>query len=283
MNIGIIGLGLIGGSFAKSIKKYTPHKVYGYDVNNETLTRAKRDGSIDDILLLNKMEDIDLAIVALHPVNTIKVSNKILQTMKKGSTLIDICGVKEEIIKEIKEEAKKKEVDYIGTHPMAGRELWGYEAAIDDLFKGASFIIVKDEDTNINKIEMLEELAEKMLFKECVITTAKEHDKIIAFTSQLAHVVSNAYVKSPSLLEEKGFSAGSFLDLTRVAKLNEYMWSELFIMNKEPLLFEINNIISELNKYKEALENNDINYMEELLREGRILKEKSNDNYSKKC
>jgi len=148
--------------------------------------------------------------------------------------------------------------------------------------KGASFIITKTENTNNNKVEMLKSLAGNMLFKESVITTPKEHDKIIAFTSQLAHVVSNAYVKSPSLLEEKGFSAGSFLDLTRVAKLNEHMWSELFIMNKEPLLFEVDNIIKELIKYKQALEQNDINYMEKLLKEGRILKEKSNEEHSKK-
>lgn len=283
MDIAVVGLGLIGASFAKGIKQHTNNKVYGFDINNETLTKAKRDGTIDDIVLMNNLSDFDMVIVALYPVNTIEVCTDALKTMKKGSTLVDLCGIKGSIVDKIEPLALKAEVDYIGTHPMAGRELWGYDAAVNDLFKGASFIITKTENTNMEKVEMLKSLAEEMLFKESVITTPKEHDKIIAFTSQLAHVVSNAYVKSPSLLEEKGFSAGSFLDLTRVAKLNEYMWSELFVMNKEPLLFEVDNIIKELEKYREALENDDIHYMEELLKEGRILKEKSNLAHSKKC
>ncbi|WP_290770613.1 prephenate dehydrogenase [Anaerofustis sp.] len=282
MNIAVIGLGLIGASFAKGIKKNTNHNVYGFDINNETLVKAKRDSTIDDIILLDNMENIDIAVVALHPINTIEVSIDILKTMRKGSTLIDLCGVKERIVSAIEPEALKRGVDYIGAHPMAGRELWGYDAAIDDLFKGASFIITKTAKTNEEKILLIKELVKGMQFKECVITTPKEHDKIIAFTSQLAHVVSNAYVKSPSVLEERGFSAGSFLDLTRVAKLNEYMWSELFIMNKDALLFEIDNILNKINEYKTALEKDDINQMQELLREGRILKEKSNENHSKK-
>jgi len=136
MNIAVVGLGLIGASFAKSIKKNTSHKVYGFDINNETITKAKRDCTIDDIVLLNNMSEMDLVIVALHPVNTIEVCFEVLKTMKKNSTLIDISGVKQSIIEKVEPEAIKNNIDYIGTHPMAGRELWGYDAAIDDLFKG---------------------------------------------------------------------------------------------------------------------------------------------------
>lgn len=275
MNIAVIGLGLIGASFAKGLKKYTTNKVYGYDIDEETLAKAKRDATIDDIVLIDDLSDIDMAIIALHPRKTIEMSLKIMETMKEHSTLVDLCGVKEKIVSKIEPNALKKNIDYIGAHPMAGRELWGYDAAIEDLFKGASFIITKTENTNNEKLEMLKQLAKTLKFRQSVVTTAKEHDKIIAFTSQLAHVVSNAYVKSPSILEERGFSAGSFLDLTRVAKLNEHMWSELFIMNKDALLFEVNNILVKIEEYKKALEDEDIYKLEQLLKEGRELKEKS--------
>ncbi|MCO8192861.1 MULTISPECIES: prephenate dehydrogenase/arogenate dehydrogenase family protein [Anaerofustis] len=283
MNIAVVGLGLIGASFAKAIKKYTTNKVFGYDIDSETLVKAKRDGAIDDIILIDDMKEMDMVVIALHPVNTINLAFKVMETMKEHSTLMDLCGVKEQIVNKIEPEAIKRNIDYVGAHPMAGRELWGYDAAVSDLFKGASFIVTVTENTNKDKINIIKQLVKQMKFKECVLSTPREHDKIIAFTSQLAHVVSNAYVKSPSILEEKGFSAGSFLDLTRVAKLNEYMWSELFIMNKDALLFEVENIIEKLEEYKEALESEDMDKMEQLLREGRILKEKSNEYHIKKC
>ena len=283
MNIAVVGLGLIGASFAKAVKKYTTNKVFGYDIDSETLVKAKRDGAIDDIILIDDMKEMDMVVIALHPVNTINLAFKVMETMKENSTLMDLCGVKEQIVNKIEPEAIKRNIDYVGAHPMAGRELWGYDAAVSDLFKGASFIVTVTENTNKDKINIIKQLVKQMKFKECVLSTPREHDKIIAFTSQLAHVVSNAYVKSPSILEEKGFSAGSFLDLTRVAKLNEYMWSELFIMNKDALLFEVENIIEKLEEYKEALESEDMDKMEQLLREGRILKEKSNEYHIKKC
>ncbi len=287
MNIAVIGLGLIGASFAKAVKKYTTNKVFGYDIDAETLVKAKRDGAIDDILLIDDASEMDMVVIALHPVKTIELAFKAMETMKENSTLMDLCGVKEQIVNKIEPEALKRNIDYIGAHPMAGRELWGYDAAVPDLFKGSSFIVTVTENTNKDKVNIIKQFAKQIKCMECVLSTPKEHDKIIAFTSQLAHVVSNAYVKSPSILEERGFSAGSFLDLTRVAKLNEHMWSELFIMNKDALLFEVENIIDKLNEYKDALENEDIERMEQLLREGRILKEKSNErhieNKIKKC
>ena len=276
MNIAVLGLGLMGGSFAKALKKYTEHRVFGFDINNEYVIKAKRENAIDDFVLLETMDEIDLAVLALHPLATVDTALKVIPAMKKGSTLIDICGIKSEIVKRIEPCALENEIDYIGCHPMAGRELWGFDASNADLFKGASFIIAKTENTSEEKIKMLEQLTRKMLFRQTVITTPEEHDKIIAYTSQLAHVVSNAFVKSPSLLEEKGFSAGSFLDLTRVAYLNEDMWTELFIMNRDPLLKEVECIIDEMIKYRDALEAGDSESMRKLLREGRELKEESN-------
>lgn len=158
---------------------------------------------------------------------------------------------------------------------MAGREFSGYDYALDHLFDRASMIITPTEQTSAQAVKDVASLAEIMHFKKVVISSPERHDQIIAFTSQLAHVVSNAYIKSPSSQYYDGFSAGSFLDLTRVAKLNENMWTDLFMMNKEPLLFEIDTIIDHLCEYRDALRKNDNDSLRQLLKDGRELKEKS--------
>ena len=156
---------------------------------------------------------------------------------------------------------------------MAGREFSGFEYSLDDLFDNASFIMTPTENTPQEEINLIEDLARSIHFKKVVKTTPEEHDRIIAFTSQLAHVVSNAYIKSPTHRQQLGFSAGSFQDLTRVAKLNEDMWTPLFIMNKEPLCFEIDYIMARLAEYRDAIANEDHDRLRQLLRDGRILKE----------
>ena len=153
---------------------------------------------------------------------------------------------------------------------MAGREFSGYEYSLDTLFDKASFIATPDESVSHQQLHLLESLINEIGFKKFVISTPFEHDKIIAFTSQLAHVVSSAYIKSPSLSVQNGFSAGSFQDLTRVAKLNENMWTELFLLNKDPLIFEIQTIIDNLENYKNALKSQDSDELKKFLREGRI-------------
>ena len=158
MNIAVVGLGLIGASFAKAIKKYTTNKVFGYDIDSETLVKAKRDGAIDDIILIDDMKEMDMVVIALHPVNTINLAFKVMETMKEHSTLMDLCGVKEQIVNKIEPEAIKRNIDYVGAHPMAGRELWGYDAAVSDLFKGASFIVTVTENTNKDKINIIKQL-----------------------------------------------------------------------------------------------------------------------------
>lgn len=273
MKISVIGLGLIGGSICKTIKKNTDYEVYGLDINDEVVKMALKD--IDGVATDEKIKSSDIVFVCLHPTKTIEYIVNNADLFSKNTIVCDVCGVKKDIITLVEPVLMERGVTFIGTHPMAGREHSGYEYSLDNLFEKAYFIITPTHFTPNEKLETVKNLAQKMDFKQVVVSTPKEHDEIIAYTSQLAHVVSNAYVKSPSLLKEKGFSAGSFLDLTRVAKLNENMWTDLFLRNKEFLLFEVKNIIEKLKQYETALEEENSEMLTDLLKEGRILKEKS--------
>ena len=271
MIITVVGLGLIGGSLAKTIKKHTDHTVYGVDIDKETVNMAVSQGAID-----SETDDLglaDITIVALYPVATIDYIKENASRFKKGSIVIDTCGIKKAITDGVREVLAENDVTFIGVHPMAGREFSGFAYALDNLFDNASFIITPTEYVSETKLNFLTDFAYAIGFKKVVTATPEEHDEIIAFTSQLAHVVSNGYIKSPTHLKQLGFSAGSFQDLTRVAKLNEDMWTPLFLMNKEPLCFEINNLIDRLTEYRDAIQNDDADTLRQLLRDGRILKE----------
>ncbi|NLZ47064.1 MAG: prephenate dehydrogenase/arogenate dehydrogenase family protein, partial [Clostridiales bacterium] len=196
---------------------------------------------------------------------------------KKGGVVVDTCGVKRAIVYDCEEVLNKNGVQFIGGHPMAGREFSGFEYSVDNLFERASFIITETSKTPTQLVATVGNLAYEIGFRKVVVSTPEEHDRVVAFTSQLAHIVSNAYVKSPSLTKHSEFSAGSFKDLTRVAKLNEEMWTSLFMLNKEPLIEEISHIISSLDEYKKALEDNDRDMLKQLLKNGRELKELSNN------
>ncbi len=273
MIVSVIGLGLIGGSFCKAVKEKTSHKCLGFDINEKVLERALSLGAIDGIA--NNLTEADLTIICLYPEAAVSFMLENAGKFKKGSLVMDACGIKSEIVKKAHPALLKEGVFFIGAHPMAGKEFSGFEYSSGGLFENASFIITPDKDIPEEKIELAKEFAAELGFKRTVVSTPEEHDAIIAYTSQLAHVVSNAYIKSPTLSRELGFSAGSFKDLTRVAKLNEDMWTSLFMLNKKPLLFELDTIIENLKKYKDALEKEDYEKLKELLREGRILKENS--------
>lgn len=261
----VVGLGLIGGSFCKAIKKNTNAEIFGIDINNEVMQKAISDGTI-----LKSDEQIigqaDLIIVALYPTQTIEFIKNNAEHFKKGSILMDICGVKRAITEPIEEMLLKKGVHFIPTHPMAGREFSGYDYSIAELFEGASFIITPTKSTEKSVVEAISDLAKKIGFSKIVISTPEQHDKIIAFTSQLAHIVSNAYIKSPTNELQNGFSAGSYLDLTRVAKLNEKMWSELFLYNKDNVVDEIENVIKNLNECKKAIQDGNEQELMKILR-----------------
>lgn len=273
MIITAVGIGLIGGSMCKAIKKHTNHTVYGVDINKETIEMAISQNAID-----RETDDLSLAditIVSLYPTDAIDYIIENASRFKEGSIVIDTCGIKKEIVDRVSPVLEKQGVTFIGTHPMAGREFSGFEYSLDNLFDEASFIITPSGSVPQAKLNLLEDLAYAIHFKKVVFASPEEHDQIIAFTSQLAHVVSNAYIKSPTHQKQLGFSAGSFQDLTRVAKLNEVMWTPLFMLNKEPLCFEIDYIIEKLTEYRDALQNSDSERLKELLKEGRILKEET--------
>ncbi len=275
MNIAVVGLGLIGGSFCKALKKNTFHRILGIDTNKETINKALECGAIDEEITPEQLGEANLTIICLYPEAIVEFVKKNAEYFKRGGIVIDSCGVKEYIVNECTPILDKNGVIFVGTHPMAGREFSGFEYSTDDLYNGASFIITPSENTPQIAVDLLQTLASNVGFGKAVVSTPQKHDEVIAYTSQLAHVVSNAYVKSPAMLNFDGFSAGSFQDLTRVAKLNEYMWSELFMCNKEALLKEINCILNSITEYRDAIERGDLETLISILRDGRELKEKS--------
>lgn len=279
MNIAVVGLGLIGGSICKALKANTFHHIMGIDSDKETVKKALETGAIDEEISVEKLCEANLTVIALYPMAIVKFVKENADKFKKGSIVMDICGVKGYIVNYCTPILEEKGVIFIGTHPMAGTEHSGFDYSSAELFNKASFIVTPTEKTPQIAVDLVSTLGACMNFGQVVIATPEQHDRNIAYTSQLAHVVSNAYVKSPSLLKADGFSAGSFLDLTRVAYLNEEMWSGLFMCNKDALLFEVNNIIRSLTEYRDAMENDDIDTLRSLLRDGRIQKEKSMEFY----
>lgn len=275
MKIGIVGLGLIGGSLAKSIKKNTSNSCYGLDINKGSVAGAIAQEAIDGEFTADHLDSFDVVIVSLHPQQTIDFIIENKDRFKKGGIVMDTCGVKGAIVDAVEKPLADLGVNFIGCHPMAGREFSGFAYSVDNLFENASFIMTPTDNTPMRVVKEISSLAYDIGFARVVVSNTEEHDHVIAFTSQLAHVVSSSYVKSPSLLKQSGFSAGSFKDLTRVAKLNEDMWTSLFLMNKEPLVEEIDCIIARLKEYRDAIANNNAEVLHDLLRDGRELKELS--------
>lgn len=277
MKICIAGLGLIGGSLAKAIKKNTHEGCFGLDIDRATIAGALEQEAIDGEMTARELSSCDLVIVGLHPKQTIKFITENADNFKKGGIVIDTCGVKGEIVRAVEDVCIENGVNFLGCHPMAGREFSGFAYSVDNLFEKASFIMTPTERTPDWVVKAVSEFAYNIGFAKTVVSDTEEHDSVIAFTSQLAHVVSSAYVKSPSLLKQSGFSAGSFKDLTRVAKLNEDMWTELFLMNRVHLASEIEHIIDRLTEYRDAISGGEAQRLHDLLKDGRELKELSNN------
>lgn len=269
----IAGLGLIGGSMAKAIRQYTDYRILGYDISQKVLSDALFMGVIDEIAEESDIASADIVLVGLYPVATVQYILRNLPRMKKDTIVIDLCGIKGYVCAQIVPQAQKYGVQFIGGHPMSGREFSGFEYAQADLFVDASMILVPNESTEESLLGAMKTFFYTLGFGRVVCTTAEQHDRMIAFTSQLAHVVSSAYIKSPEALSHRGYSAGSYKDLTRVARLNENMWTELFLNNKEPLVCEIDEIIGHLQEYRDAIAQGDAARLHSLLRDGRERKE----------
>lgn len=278
MKILIVGLGLIGGSLAKALSAYTDAQVVGMDKDDKTLALALDEHSIAYIAGEPDLADADVTILALTPKNIIQFVKENHDKMNKDGLVIDVCGVKRDIMACFRDYFFVDGPQYIGMHPMAGRELFGYEHALVNLFQGASLVMTKDPDLAYDlDWGLLEEYVYALGFRKLVPSTPQTHDQIIAYTSQLAHVVSSAYIKSPTMLREEGYSAGSFRDLTRVARLDEKMWTDLFLRNADFLVDEIDEIMKHLMEYRAVLYDRDAEKLEILLKDGRVKKEWSND------
>ena len=279
MNIAIIGLGLIGGSYAKATKARTLHTVYGFDLDQEVMMFARMTGAMDKALTDELLEECDLVITALRTGAAIQWTREHAKILGKAKcVLVHICGVKRAVVGEMAALAAEHGYKYIGGHPMAGKEQGGFVNATDSLFDGASMILTPDANTDLPTLEMLKNYFTDIGFAHLTFSNPDEHDRIIAYTSQLAHIVSGAYVKSPTAQKRRGFSAGSFRDLTRVARLDEKMWTELMLDNREYLAEELRILIDNLTPYLEALENNDAEKLCECLKEGRIAKASAGGN-----
>ncbi len=272
MKIGIVGLGLIGGSLAKSIKSRTAHLVFGTDTDEETMILARLSGAIDGPLTDANLGDCDLLLVAVRPGAAVAWVEAHAPLIGKKAAVVDLCGVKRQVWAALAPLAQAYGFAYIGGHPMAGRERGGFVNASADLFQGAAMILTPDERTGIALLEELKNFFLDIGFAGLTFTDPEEHDRIIAYTSQLAHITSSAYVKSPEAARRRGFSAGSYRDMTRVALLDEEMWTELFLADADFLIQQLEILIGNLNDYLAALKAGDGNKLQALLKEGREKK-----------
>ncbi len=273
MTIGIVGLGLIGGSLAKAYKFSEKVTVLGTDKNQFTTQIAVMSDFIDGNLD-GRLGECDFVFIAVNAKATVEFVNEHAGEFAKDSIVIDCCGVKTSVCAPCFEIAEKYGFHFVGGHPMAGTQFSGIKYSKPDMFKGQNMVLVPKRDADVALLQKVKDVLTIAGFGSVSVTTAEKHDEIIAFTSQLAHVVSNAYVKSPNAKVHKGFSAGSYKDLTRVAWLNEDMWANLFLDNAENVSFEIRHIIDELEKYDKAIKDNDFDTLKSLLREGREAKER---------
>lgn len=274
MDISVVGLGLIGGSLARTIKLHTEHRVYGVDLNAATMDQAALLGAIDGVADDAVIARSDLILVALYPGAIVDWITSHAHLFKPGCLVIDCGGVKQVICKAIEPLVKDAAWRFIGGHPMAGREFSGFKYTRDDLFDHASMILTPYADADPALLQQARNFFLDIGFRRVQFTTPETHDEMIAYTSQLAHIVSSAYVKCPLADKHRGFSAGSFADMTRVARLNEDMWTELFFDNRDALLPEVEGLVERLTAYRDALRNEDHEAMKALLKEGREIKER---------
>lgn len=271
MNIGIVGLGLIGGSMAKAIKEFTSHTVWGRDRDPKTQAKALAEGVLDGVLDEKSLGQCQILLLALYPRATIDFLSAHAGNIGKNTWVVDLCGVKEAVCQAVAPLASRHGFYFVGGHPMAGRERSGYGTAEARLFCGASMLLTPQDaapDVPASPLQCLETFFLSLGFRTVHFTSPAEHDRVIAYTSQLAHVLSNAYVKSAAALQYENFAGGSFQDLTRVATLNVEMWTELFFLNRENLIMEIDGLCARLAAYSDALSRQDAAAMAALLQEG---------------
>ena len=272
MNVGILGLGLIGGSLARAYA-LEGHTVYAIQRKETMLSFAMLAGAVHGKLNEETIPKCDLILLAIYPDGSATWLEKNAHLISSNALVLDCCGVKQEICSRCFPIAKEYGFTFVGGHPMAGSQFSGFKYSRADLFSGAPMVLVPPVFDDIALLQRVKDALKPCHFGFFSVTTAQEHDKMIAFTSQMPHILSNAFIKSPTALKHKGFSAGSYKDLTRVAWLNPQMWAELFLENRDNVLFELDYYIESLKQYQQAIRDNDMDALVRLLDEGKKRKE----------
>ena len=272
MIAGIVGLGLIGGSFAKAYAE-TGHTVWACDADRTVLDFAMLSGVVQARLTQENIASCDIVLVCIFPAAAVDYVRTMAPYIGAHPVVIDCCGTKRFVCEQLFDVAREHGFTYLGGHPMAGNHNSGFKYARANLYHNAPMVIVPADFDDILLLDKVKALLSPAGFGRISVTTAEGHDEMIAFTSQMAHLVSNAYIKSPTAGSHKGFSAGSYKDMTRVAWLNPTMWAELFVENKDYLLRELDIFMASLQQYRDAMAADDLPALTALLDDGRRRKE----------
>lgn len=272
MIVGILGLGLIGGSMARAYA-LSGHEVYAAEKDKQILSFAQLAGAVHGELSKEKISECDLILLAIYPDGSASWLEENASLISANALVLDLCGIKEEICRRCFPLAKRYGFTFVGGHPMAGSHFSGFKYSRASLFKGAPMVLVPPVFDDIALLDRVKTVLAPCQFGRFSVTTASEHDRMIAFTSQMPHILSNGYIKSPTALQHKGFSAGSYKDLTRVAWLNAPMWAELFMENRDNILYELDYYIQSLQEYRDAIASGDLQTLTRLLEEGKQRKE----------
>ena len=272
MNVGILGLGLIGGSLARAYA-LAGHTVYAIQRSESMLSFAMLAGAVHGKLNEETIPQCDLILLSIYPGGCADWMEKNAHLISKDTLVIDCCGIKREVCRRCFPLAEQHGFTFVGGHPMAGSQFSGFKYSRATLFQGQPMVLVPPRFDDMELLQWCKNALAPCEFGSFSVTTADDHDKMIAFTSQMPHILSNAFIKSPTALRHKGFSAGSYKDLTRVAWLNAPMWAELFMENKDNVLEELDFYIGSLQAYRDAIARDDTNTLTDLLEEGKRRKE----------
>ncbi|AFS78230.1 prephenate dehydrogenase TyrA [Gottschalkia acidurici 9a] len=278
-NVTIVGLGLIGGSFAEAIRELKPKNIWAIDIDEESLKYAESIGIIDKGYTNGEvpLKDSDIIIICLYPELTLKFVKENMKNFKSGAIITDAVGIKEKVMQGINSFIRD-DLDFIGGHPMAGRETSGVKSASKDIFKDANYIITPTDKNKKENIEIIENLVREIGFTKVVKIDPGKHDEIIAFTSQLPHVIAIAMMNCNYIENVNSFTGGSFNDVTRIAKINPSLWSELMIENKEHIVAQIDLFQNYMTKVKDAIKNSEYNLLDDILTESSKRKEEQSKN-----
>ena len=281
-NVGIIGLGLMGGSLGRALVRAGGYKVFALDLDEEAMLKGALLEAYDERLSDDNASLLDILVLAVTPSAMKEALDRFLPLLREGALVTDLAGVKRPVVALMEEYRRQfPDISFCGAHPMAGREFSGVAHSAVNLFEGSTVLLVP-VDSPLETLAALKNLYTSVGAEGVVITSAEDHDKMISYTSQLAHVVSSAYVQSPSAHRHYGYSAGSFRDMTRVARMNADMWTELMTDNADYLAEEVRDIADRLDAFAACLEKGDAAALHDMLERGNETKLAVEKNRGKK-